>query len=101
MNEELDIRPNFIILADSYYQKIWETLSEAQKQLIENQATLRSIDSKEKANRFLESRMLFENKQSFHIASHNKINESQSFSNADPVTIAMGMLWNNKMKNSI
>lgn len=94
MNEELDIRPNFIILADSYYQSQWENLSEKQKQLIENQATLRVIDTKEKANRFLETRMLSENKQHFHIASQ-ALNESQN-SQADSLTIAMSKLWNKK-----
>lgn len=54
--QELDIRPRFVIDASIKYQRIWENLTPAQQQLLENQASLRDLNSKEKIDRFFESR---------------------------------------------
>ena len=88
----MDIRPQFVLLADKTYQEQWEQLTEGQKQLIENQATLRVLDTKEKANRFFESRVWDnEIKPHKHIASQS-LTESQDTID-DSLTKAMGYLW--------
>lgn len=53
---DLDERPIFVQLASDKYQKIWEQCSNAQKTLLESQATLRELDTPEKVNRFFETR---------------------------------------------
>lgn len=51
-----DVRPNFIKLASPKYQQMWESFTSQQKQLIESQASLRTLDTTAKVDRFLESR---------------------------------------------
>lgn len=56
--QDPDIRPEFVKIASSQFQKLWETLSERDKGLLESQASLRNLDTQEKADRFFESRDL-------------------------------------------
>lgn len=53
-----DIRPEFVKIASPQFQKLWESLSERDKGLLESQASLRNLDTQEKADRFFESRDL-------------------------------------------
>lgn len=52
----VDVRPDFVKLASPKYQKVWESFTPHQKQLVESQASIRTLDTTEKADRFLESR---------------------------------------------
>lgn len=55
---DVDVRPDFIKIASLKYQKMWEQLSPTQKHLVESQASLRTLDTTAKVDRFLESRDL-------------------------------------------
>lgn len=56
-SQELDIRPNFVKMASTQNQKVWESLSTQEQNLLESQATLRTLDTPEKCDRFFESRV--------------------------------------------
>lgn len=51
-----DVRPDFIKLASPKYQQMWESLTDQQKHLVESQASLRTLDTTAKVDRFMESR---------------------------------------------
>lgn len=80
-----DIRPRFVQLASDKNQKLWESLSDRQKSLLESQASLRTLETTEQANRFFESREANLIKPTkFAVARPATLNESY-----DPVTAAM------------
>lgn len=73
--------PNFIKLADVKYQKIWESLSETDKKLIESQASLRNLDTIESVNSFWNTRALNEtrfNNKSNLLENTNKVEKSSN-----------------------
>ena len=87
-SQELDIRPDFVRMASVQNQKIWESLTEAEQNLLESQATLRVLDTPEKCNRFFESRV-FDKAQKFTVSRpSNQISEELNH----PVFAAMKKL---------
>lgn len=54
--QELDIRPDFVKMASPQNQKLWESLKPQQQALLESQASLRTLDTADKIDRFFETR---------------------------------------------
>lgn len=89
-----DIRPDFVRIASKQYQKVWESLNDREKQLLESQASLRNLDTQEKADRFFETRTF----DRFMVPAANRklhesrLNESEDDYKYDPIVIAMNKL---------
>lgn len=93
-SQELDIRPDFVKCSSPHNQKIWESLTPQEQNLLESQATLRVLDTPEKCNRFFESRV-FEKPQTSRIPqSINISRQNQTISEdlSHPVFSAMKKL---------
>lgn len=86
--QELDIRPDFVKNASPKNQKLWESLNQKEQILFENQASLRTLDTTDKIDKFFETRDYGINAQgSFVPTRPTAINESY-----DPLVVAMQRL---------